>query len=75
MYLENKVVISVETNIMTQHAITAFIYLFICSSFNEAFSVTQNFASSERVVSEWWTENGLEGNGRGLILRNNPVLE
>jgi hypothetical protein len=41
--------------------------LFICSLFNDAFSVTHCVASNERMTSELWIGKDLEESGRGLI--------
>jgi predicted DNA-binding ribbon-helix-helix protein len=43
------------------------IYLFICSFFNGVLSNSENIASNERVTSEWWIADDVEGNGRDLI--------
>jgi hypothetical protein len=44
-------------------------YLFICSLFNDLFSVTKITASNAMVIREWWIGEDLEGSGRGVILK------
>jgi hypothetical protein len=49
--------------------------LFVCSLFNEAFSVTQDYiASNEGEINEWWVGRELEGSGCGLIFRYYPSI-
>jgi hypothetical protein len=41
---------------------------------NDVFSTTQNIASNEKVIHEWWTGKYLEGSGRNLISTFSPAL-
>jgi hypothetical protein len=50
------------------------IYLFICSFFNGAFSVTQTKASDERMTGKSRTGKDVEGSVHGLFLRYYPRI-
>jgi hypothetical protein len=50
--------------------------MFVCTLFNDAFSVTQTTytALNKRVMREQWMWKGVEESGRGLILRYRPII-
>jgi hypothetical protein len=45
-----------------------FIYFFVCSLFNDPFTVTKTtWVENESVMCEWWIGKLLEGSGHGQI--------
>jgi hypothetical protein len=53
----------------THHTSYIVICLFTCNLFYDIFPVTEYIASKERLITQWWMGNYLDGSGRGLILR------
>jgi hypothetical protein len=51
-----------------------FICMFICSLFNNTFSVTQDYIASDEMIYEWWIRKDVDGRDRGLISGTIPAL-
>jgi hypothetical protein len=64
-YIKNN--IASNSKISKRHRTYLGLYLFIYSLFTDAFSVTYNIASNDRVIGEWWIGNDVEGSGIDLI--------